>query len=77
MDLTDADLEAELMALEGKSPGKGGKSPKSGGSGMMSMDELDNIVAGLDGMGEEEGEDEDMSDIDEDELLGELKVITN
>lgn len=43
-------LEAELLALQGKSPGKGkGKSPK-----VMSMKDIDNMMAGLDGMDEEE-----------------------
>lgn len=43
-------LEAELLALQGKSPGKGkGKGPK-----VMSMKDIDNMMAGLDGMGEDE-----------------------
>lgn len=76
MDVSDADLEAELLALEGKSPGKGGKGSKSG-SGVMSMDDLDKMMASAHKMGEEDDdvEDEDLSDIDDDELLGELKVM--
>lgn len=51
-DESEEALEAELLALQGKSPGKGkGKSPK-----VMSMKDIDNVVAGLDGMGEEEEE---------------------
>lgn len=46
-------LEAELLALQGKSPGKGkGKSHK--GPKVMSMKDIDNVVAGLDGVGEDE-----------------------
>ena len=77
-DVSDADLEAELLALSGGAPAKGGgKSQKSGGRGMMSMDDLDKVMASVHGMGEGEEEEEeegDMSDVDEDELLGELKV---
>lgn len=76
MDVSDADLEAELLALEGKSPAKGGKAAKSG-SGMMSMDDLDKVMASADKIGDDDGDDddEDLSDIEDDELLGELKVI--
>ena len=46
-------LEAELLALQGKSPAKGkGKSPKS--SKVMSMKEIDVMMAGLEGVGEDE-----------------------
>lgn len=77
--VSDADLEAELLALEGKSPSKGGKkSSKSGGNdGMMSMDELDKVMASAGKMGEDDDygeEEEELSDMDDDELLGELKV---
>ena len=68
----DAELEAELLALEGKAPKKGGKSPKSGGK--MSMDQLDKMVAGIQDVGEGDEDLSDMSDIDENELLGELQV---
>lgn len=75
LDVSEADLEAELLALEGKSPAKGGKPPKTGGQGRMSLDDLDKVMASADKMGGEE--DEDLSDLDDeedDELLGELKV---
>ena len=57
LDVTDADLEAELMALEGKSPAKGGK--KSSKSGMMSMDELDKVMASAGKIGGEDDDDEE------------------
>ena len=71
-DISDADLEAELLALEGKSPGKG-KSPKSGGRGGMTMADLDKVMADVDKIGEDD-DGEDLSDIDDDDLLGELQV---
>ncbi len=73
--VSDADLEAELLALEGKSPAKG-KSGKTGKSGMLSMGELDAMVAGIgDISDEEEGEEGEEGELsDEDELLGELQV---
>ena len=69
----DADLEAELMALQGKSPGKKGKAPK----GTMSLEDVDKMMAGLDDIGEDDDNDDDIDDDDEDmeELLGELKVV--
>ena len=71
----DADLEAELMALEGKAPKKGGKS-KSGKGGAFSMADVDSMLAGIGDIGEGgSGEDDDdMSDIDDEDLLGELQV---
>ena len=65
----DAELEAELMALEGKSSGKQAK--KKGGK----MD-LDSLIAGANKIGEdvEDDDEEDLSDIDDEELLGELQV---
>ena len=75
MDFNDADLEAELLALEGKSPAKGGgKGSKSGGGGMLSMKDLDQMMANVDKIGEEG--DEELSDLDDDDddLLGELQV---
>lgn len=71
--ISDADLEAELLALEGKAPAKG-KSGKTGKSGMLSMGELDAMVAGIGDVGEDEDEDEEGDFSDEDELLGELQV---
>ena len=65
-------MEAELLALEGKSPKKGGKSPKSGGK--MSMGEVDKMVAGIQDIGEGDDDLSDLSDVDENELLGELQV---
>ena len=65
--MDDADLEAELLALQGKSPGKKGKSAK----GMMSLEDVDKMMAGLDDIGE--GDDDDDSN-DDDDLLGELQV---
>ena len=69
------ELEAELLAALGEKPsGKGKKKAESGG---MTTHQLDSMIAGLKGIGEEEeGEedDEDLSDIDEEELLGELQV---
>ena len=57
------------MALEGKSPGKQAK--KKGGG----MD-LDSLIAGANKIGEEveDNDEEDLSDIDDEELLGELQV---
>ena len=69
----DADLEAELMALEGKAPKKGGKS--KAGKGAFSMADVDSMLAGIGDVGGSGGEDdEDMSDVDDEDLLGELKV---
>ena len=69
----DADLEAELLALEGKAPKKGGNS-KAGGKGALSMADVDSMLAGIGDIGEVGSDDEeDMSDDDE-ELLGELQV---
>ena len=76
LDLTDdADLEAELLALEGKSPGKKGKSPSSK-KGVMSMEDVDKMMVGLGNIGEDDGDDDADVDVDEDdeELLGELRV---
>ena len=73
----DADLEAELMALEGKSPKKGGKGKAGGGGkGALSAADVDSMLAGIGNIGEmgEEDDDEDMSDVDEEDLLGELQV---
>ena len=71
----DADLEAELLALEGKAPKKGGNS-KAGGKGALSMAEVDSMLAGIGDIGEvgSNDDDDDMSDIDDEELLGELQV---
>ena len=70
----DADLEAELLALEGKAPKKGGKS-KTGGKGALSMADVDSMIAGIGDIGDVgSGDDEDDSDIDDEDLLGELKV---
>lgn len=57
------------MALEGKSSGKQAK--KKGGK----MD-LDSLIAGANKIGEdvEDDDEEDLSDIDDEELLGELQV---
>ena len=57
------------MALEGKSPGK---QTKKKGGGM----DLDSLIAGANKIGEgvEDDDEEDLSDIDDDELLGELQV---
>ena len=72
----DADLEAELMALEGKAPKKGGKSSKSGKGGAFSMADVDSMLAGIGDIGEggSGGDDDDTSDIDDEDLLGELQV---
>ena len=48
-DVSEEALEAELLALQGKAPAKG----KKAGSKGMSMKDIDTMVAGLDGMGEE------------------------
>lgn len=69
----DADLEAELMALEGKAPKKGGKSSKSGKGGAFSMADVDSMLAGIGDIGEG-GSGDDDSDIDDEDLLGELQV---
>ena len=72
IDLTDeAALEAELRALEGNTSSKSSKAEKSG-SGLM--DHLDTVAAGLEGLGESDGEDSDLSEGEEAELLGELEV---
>ena len=76
--MDDESLEAELLALEGKSSGssKSRKTGKSGQSGMMSMGDLDAMMAGIDNIGED-GEDDDRDEeelSDENELLGELEV---
>lgn len=70
--MNDADLEAELLALSGNSSGKSSKKSGGGDSGMLSMGDLDKMMADVDGM----GEDEELSDVDEDDgdLLGELQV---
>ena len=73
----DADLEAELMALEGKAPKKGGKSSKSGKGGAFSMADVDSMLAGIGDIGEGgsgDDDDDDTSDIDDEDLLGELQV---
>ncbi len=65
--LDDSELEAELMALEGVSPGGGGR-----GKAPLSVADVNKMVAGI---GEVGDEDSDLSsDLDEDELLGELQV---
>lgn len=61
------------MALEGKAPKKGGKS-KSGKGGAFSMADVDSMLAGIGDIGEGDDDDEDMSDIDDEALLGELQV---
>lgn len=62
------------MALEGKSPKKGGKS-KSGKGGAFSMADVDSMLAGIGDIGEGgSGDEDDMSDIDDEDLLGELQV---
>jgi len=71
----DADLEAELLALEGKSPAKKGKGKSASKKPMMSMQDVDKMMAGLEGIGEGEDNEDDDGDLDEDEeLLGELQV---
>ncbi len=57
------------MALEGVSPGVGGR-----GKAPLSVADVNKMVAGI---GEVGDEDSDLSDIDEDELLGELQVRTD
>ena len=47
--MSEEALEAELLALQGKAPAKG----KKAGSKGMSMKDIDTMVAGLDGIGEE------------------------
>ena len=60
--------------MEGKAPKKGGKS-KAGGKGALSMADVDSMLAGIGNIGEVgSGDDEDMSDVDDEELLGELQV---
>ena len=51
-DESEAALEAELLALQGKSP----KTKKSSGksSKVMSLKEIDSMVTGLDGVGEDD-----------------------
>ena len=70
----DADLEAELLALSGKSPGKKGKSASK--KPMMSMQDMDKMMADLENIGEGDDDEEGDGDLDEDdeELLGELQV---
>ena len=71
----DADLEAELMALEGKAPTKKGGKSKSGEGGALTMADVDSMLAGIGDIGEGgSGDDDDMSDIDDEDLLGELQV---
>jgi coiled-coil and C2 domain-containing protein 1 len=70
-------LEAELLALQGKSPvaGKGKK-----GSKVMSLNEIDSMVAGLDDVGEsdeDEEEEEGGEEEDDSDLLAELQEIAN
>ena len=60
------------LLWKGKAPKKGGKSPKSGGK--MSMGQLDKMVAGIQDIGEGDDDLSDLSDVDENELLGELQV---
>ena len=71
----DDELEAELMALQGKVPQKAGKS--KAGKGVPSMADVDSMLAGIGNIGDvgESGDDEDMSDLDEEDLLGELQVV--
>ena len=45
----EEDLEAELLALQGKSPGK---KASGKGSKVVSMRDIDSMVAGLDKVGE-------------------------
>ena len=76
-DVTDEDLEAELLALEGKGPNKGGGKSPGKGKGTMSLEQIDQMVAGLpdvEGEGEEGGGESGDSDLDDDELLRELEV---
>ena len=69
------DLEAELLALTGgKSTKKGGKKPKGGDSGHMSLADIDKMVASVKDIGDGDEEDADMSDLDDDDLLSELRV---
>ena len=69
------DLEAELLALTGgKSAKKGGKKPKGGDSGHMSLADIDKMVASVKDIGDGDEEDADMSDLDDDDLLSELRV---
>lgn len=81
LDVSDADLEAELLALEGKAPKKKGGHSSKAGQERMTMEQLDKMVAGLDKIGDDDDDDDgdddgggDLSDMDDDELLGELQV---
>lgn len=78
LDVSDADLEAELLALEGKAPKKKGGHSSKAGQERMTMEQLDKMVAGLDKIGDDDDGDDDgggdLSDMDDDELLGELQV---
>ena len=69
-------MEAELLAALDEKPSSKGK--KKAGSVGMTSGQLDSMIAGFKGIGEEEeeeeGDDDDLSDIDEEELLGELQV---
>ena len=79
-DVTDEDLEAELLALEGKGPKKGGGKSPGKGKGTMSLEQIDQMVAGLpdvEGEEEEGGGESGDSDLDDDELLRELEVCYN
>ena len=60
------------MALEGKTPKKGGKSKS--GKGAFSMADVDSMLAGIGDIGEGGSGDEDLSDFDDEALLGELQV---
>ena len=60
-------MEAELRALEGNT----GKTRKSSSD---LVNRLDTVVAGLDDMGESDEEDKELSEGEEEELLGELQV---
>lgn len=51
-DESEEALEAELLALQGKSPKAKKTSGKS--SKAMSMKDIDSMVAGLDGVGEDD-----------------------
>ena len=72
----DDDLEAELLALEGKSPSKKEKAALgTKKAGVMSLDQIGSLVAGLKDVGDCEGDGDEESDIDEDELMGELEEL--
>ena len=74
LSLTDeSELEAELLAMQGVSPSPG-KGKQGGGKAPMSVEQINKMVAGIEGMGEGDDDLSDLSDLDENELLGELQV---